>query len=192
MAVTQTQGIPPDFVKIIPHLPEKQGKRLPRSSNISQVSTATLASISKTVPPALLHKPKCSRTAPKVLLGSPRHCGKNLHIPSAQSASAESRGWQDSQKAPHSLQGENRAQLLAESSPAVWHRAGRLLPLQGTLQHPAGCSHCFHSTVGLSPPQIFSTSVPVWLHRKHLPWKRFARRRKSSTARQGLLLTTAV
>lgn len=156
LAVAQLQGIPLDFVKIIPHLSEKQGKRLPRSSNISQVSTASLASISKTVPAAPLCKPRPSRAAPKVLLDAPWHCGKiyacqqiNLqaHSPERGRIPRKPRG---------SVQDENSARLRSstENSPAVWHCAGCVLPLQGTLQHPASCFHCFHSIVGLTPPQL--------------------------------------
>lgn len=46
-----------------------------------------------------------------------------------------------------------------------------LLPLQGTLQHPASCFQCLNTESCTASPHIFSTSVPKWLHGKHPPWK---------------------
>lgn len=138
------------------------------------MSTATIASISKTAPPGPQCKPKPSRAAPKVLQGALWHGGKisASHQLMCKPPNPSVAAVPERHVVPH------KVRIPLCSAPQ------RAAPLSGTVlgvcclsgNSPAPCKllsllpqHC-GTQPSTTPPQIFSTSVPEWLHGKHLPW----------------------
>lgn len=163
LAVTQPQGIPPDFVQIIPHLSEKQGKRLPRSSNITRCPLQPLPASLTLLLQLLSANPNPAEQHQKYFKS---HCRKIYVSHQVGSPQISKHG-----RSPRKAQGENSTQPLFREQPCCLALCWGCAASQGSLQHPASCSHCFHSTLALSSPP----HPPDFQHfSPHLPWQCFS------------------